>query len=229
MKKSMKKNIKKSIYRVFKENTSLILFVSLMLVFRSAVADWNDVPTGSMKPTIVEGDRILVNKMAYDLRLPFSQHSLFKLADPIANDIIIFESKVVDKRLVKRVIGVPGDTVSMHKNQLFINQHSANYKLKSEHSGFAISQESIAGNNHLIRTQVKLGQGNSNKLASFKPLTIPDGYYLVMGDNRDNSADSRVIGLVPRDEIIGRSNTVVFSLNYDNYFLPRSSRFFKSI
>ncbi len=229
MKKSMKKNIKKSIYRVFKENTSLILFVSLMLVFRSAVADWNDVPTGSMKPTIVEGDRILVNKMAYDLRLPFSQHSLFKLADPIANDIIIFESKVADNRLVKRVIGVPGDTVSMHKNQLFINQHSANYKLKSEHSGFAISQESIAGNNHLIRTQVKLGQGNSNKLASFKPLTIPDGYYLVMGDNRDNSADSRVIGLVPRDEIIGRSNTVVFSLNYDNYFLPRSSRFFKSI
>jgi signal peptidase I len=225
----MTKNITKSISRVFKENTSLILFISLMLVFRSAVADWNDVPTGSMKPTIVEGDRILVNKMAYDLRLPFSQHSLFKLADPIANDIIIFESKVADKRLVKRVIGVPGDTVSMHKNQLLINQHPANYKLKSEQSGFAISQESIAGNNHLIRTQVKLGQDNNNKLASFKPLTIPNGYYLVLGDNRDNSADSRAIGLVPRDEIIGRSNTVVFSLNYDNYFLPRSDRFFKSI
>jgi len=78
----MKKSMKKSIYRVFKENTSLILFVSLMLVFRSAVADWNDVPTGSMKPTIVEGDRILVNKMAYDLRLPLANIHCLNLLTP---------------------------------------------------------------------------------------------------------------------------------------------------
>ena len=225
----MTKNIKKSIVRVFKANASLLLFVSLMLVFRSAVADWNDVPTGSMKPTIVEGDRILVNKMAYDLKLPFSQYSLIKFSDPLPNDIIIFESKVADKRLVKRVIGVPGDTVSMHKNQLFINQHTASYKHIAGDANFTLSEESIAGNRHLIRTQVMPGHNSTYPLESFKPVTIPTGYYLVMGDNRDNSADSRAIGLIPRTEIIGKSSTVVFSLDYQNYLLPRTERFFKSI
>jgi signal peptidase I len=100
-----------------------------MLVFRSAVADWNDVPTGSMKPTIVEGDRILINKMAYDLRLPFSQYLLITLAEPLRNDIVIFESDVADKRLVKRIIGIRGDTVALHNNQLVINQKSAQYTL----------------------------------------------------------------------------------------------------
>jgi signal peptidase I len=225
----MKNNIKKSITRVFKANASLLLFVSLMLVFRSAVADWNDVPTGSMKPTIVEGDRILINKMAYDLKLPFSQYSLIKFSDPLPNDIVIFESKVADKRLVKRVIGVPGDTVSMHKNQLFINQDTANYQLITENANFTLSEESIAGNRHLIRTSVMPGHNNPYPLESFKPVTIPEGYYLVMGDNRDNSADSRAIGLIPRAEIIGRSSTVVFSLDYENYLLPRAERFLKSI
>ena len=70
---------------------------------------------------------------------------------------------------------------------------------------------------------------NPYPLESFKPVTIPEGYYLVMGDNRDNSADSRAIGLIPRAEIIGRSSTVVFSLDYENYLLPRAERFLKSI
>ncbi|MFT5634829.1 MAG: signal peptidase I [Cognaticolwellia sp.] len=221
--------MRKNIVRVLKENKSLLLFVSLMLVFRSAVADWNDVPTGSMKPTIVEGDRILINKMAYDLRLPFSQYSLVKLADPLPNDIVIFESAAADKRLVKRVIGVPGDTVSLHKNKLHINQDSADYKVIAEHDGFTLSEEKIAGDSHLIRTKIKPGHSKNYQLESFQAVTIPKGYYLVMGDNRDNSADSRVIGLVPRNEIIGRSNTVAFSLNYENYLIPRSERFFKSI
>ena len=221
--------MKKNSFRLLKENKSLILFISFMLVFRSAVADWNDVPTGSMKPTIVEGDRILINKMAYDLRLPFSQYSLIKLADPLRNDIVIFESKAADKRLVKRVIGVPGDMVSMHKNQLSVNQEAADYKVIARNSNFILSEEQIAGASHLIRTQVVPGQSKKYPLESFPPVTIPKGFYLVMGDNRDNSADSRVIGLVPRHEIIGRSKTVVLSLNYDNYLIPRSERFLKSI
>ena len=221
--------MKKNIHQILKENKSLLLFISLMLVFRSAVADWNDVPTGSMKPTIVEGDRILINKIAYDLKLPFSQYSLMKFADPLRNDIVIFESKAADKRLVKRVIGIPGDTVSLDKNQLVINQDTANYKLIAQQHNFTLSEEYIAGNSHLIRTQVKPGHSKSYQLESFQPVTIPEGFYLVMGDNRDNSADSRVIGLVPRNEIIGRSTMVAFSLNYDNYLIPRSERFLKSI
>src|SRR6187402_3582202 len=92
---------------IWKENKSFFIFVVLMLVFRSALADWNTVPTGSMKPTILEGDRIAVNKLAYDLRVPFTAISLLKLADPERGDIVVFESKASAKRLVKRVIGLP--------------------------------------------------------------------------------------------------------------------------
>jgi len=213
--------VKKSKLKVFwRENKSLIIFISLMMVFRSAVADWNDVPTGSMKPTIVEGDRILVNKMAYDIRFPFSHVSLFKIADPQRNDVIIFDSVVSDKRLVKRVIGVPGDVVSMHNNQLIINGEVVDYKELANKSSHKIMTESLISNSHRIR----LAQQPS-RLANFSSVKVPQNQYLVLGDNRDNSADSRVIGFVPRDEIVGRSSTVVMSLNYDNYYLPRSERF----
>ena len=167
--------------------------------------------------------------MAYDLKLPFSQYTLVKFADPLRNDIVIFESKAANKRLVKRVIGLPGDEVALNKNKLVINQSLAHYKLITKHSDFTLSEENIAGNSHLIRTLVDPGHSKSYSLESFQALTIPKGYYLVLGDNRDNSADSRVIGLVPRSEIIGRSTMVAFSLNYDNYLIPRSDRFFKPI
>lgn len=221
--------MKKIITNFCKTNTSLLVFISLMLVFRSAVADWNDVPTGSMKPTIVEGDRIFINKMAYDLKLPFSQKTLIKFADPERNDIVIFESKVAKKRLVKRVIGIPGDTISMQKNQLSINHQVADYTVVSQQKEYTLSQERIADHTHLIRTQVQPGNNNQPHRATFNEITIPDGFYLMMGDNRDNSADSRSIGLVPREEIIGRSNTVAFSLNYEQYLMPRSERFLKAI
>mgnify|MGYP003663414903 CR=1 FL=1 len=221
--------MKNTILSFVKTNTSLLVFISLMLVFRSAVADWNDVPTGSMKPTIVEGDRILINKMAYDLKLPFSQKTLVNFADPKRNDIVIFESEAAKKRLVKRVIGIPGDTVSMVNNQLSINHQVADYTIVSRKKNYTLSQESIAGNAHLIRTKVQPGNVNQPRRANFREITIPAGFYLMMGDNRDNSADSRSIGLVPREEIIGRSNKVVFSLNYEQYLVPRSERFLKAI
>ncbi|UUO22541.1 signal peptidase I [Colwellia sp. M166] len=221
--------MKNTILSFVKTNTSLLVFISLMLVFRSAVADWNDVPTGSMKPTIVEGDRILINKMAYDLKLPFSQKTLVNFADPKRNDIVIFESEAAKKRLVKRVIGIPGDTVSMVNNQLSINHQVADYTIVSRKKNYTLSQESIAGNTHLIRTKVQPGNANQPRRANFREITIPAGFYLMMGDNRDNSADSRSIGLVPREEIIGRSNKVVFSLNYEQYLVPRSERFLKAI
>lgn len=217
--------MKKMLLKLWKENKSLLVFISLMLIFRSAVADWNDVPTGSMKPTIVEGDRIFINKMAYDIRVPFTHISLVKLAEPQPNDIIIFDSVASDKRLVKRVIGVPGDKISMRNNQLFINGQAIAYEAKekiieSHHE----SNETINGQSHTIRLN-----NIASQLANFTTVTVPTDRYLVLGDNRDNSADSRVIGFVPRNEIIGRSSKVAFSLNYDNYFLPRSERFFHSL
>lgn len=209
---------------IWKENKSLLIFISLMLVFRSAVADWNDVPTGSMKPTIVEGDRILINKLAYDVNIPFIQKSMFKIADPQVNDIIIFESEAANKRLVKRVIGVPGDIIAMSNNQLTINNQKIPYNTTETLDDKVILNESIAESAHTIQLTA-----SPSHLANFKAVKVPNGYYLVLGDNRNNSADSRVIGFIPRDEIIGRSSKVVISLDYDNYFLPRRERFLLDI
>jgi len=204
---------------------SLLLFLVLMALFRSAIADWNDVPTGSMNPTIIEGDRILVNKLAYDLRIPFTHVSLFKRGDPLSGDIIIFDSEVSDLRLVKRVIGVPGDVVSMNNNVLSINGQQLSYQsLGGDQIASTVDAvEQLSGQQYTVRTRP------GSRVSSFAPLTVPQDYYFVLGDNRDNSADSRYIGFVPRDEIIGRSRSVVLSLDYENYLRPRADRFFKTL
>jgi signal peptidase I len=212
--------------RLWRDNRGIIVFISLMFVFRSAVADWNDVPSGSMQPTIEIGDRILVNKMAYDLRVPFTTVSLLKRTDPARGDIVIFMSDVADNRLVKRVIGVPGDVVAMQNNAVIINGKPLRYS----------SASYVAGEPAVLRTEQLGADEHSVKLAtvtsgrdSFNTVTVPAGHYLVLGDNRDNSADSRVIGFVPRHEIVGRASKVLFSLDHHNYYLPRSDRFLAAL
>ncbi len=212
------------IIQLLRDNSRFILLLTLMFVFRSSIADWNSVPTGSMKPTIVEGDRIWVNKMAYDLRVPFTHISLLHLADPQRGDIVVFDSKVSDMRLVKRVIGVPGDTIQLNNNILTINGKQLSYQPLSANSASIDRLENLLGIKHSIRIHPA-----GSSLSSFKPVTIPKNYYLMMGDNRDNSADSRVIGLVPREEVVGRSRYVVMSLDYNHYYLPRKNRFFQRL
>jgi signal peptidase I len=224
----MNNKLSKNIKSFWSNNKSIFLFLSLMLVFRSAVADWNEVPTGSMKPTIVEGDRIFVNKMAYDLRLPFTHISLLTIADPKPGDIVVFDSEKSGKKLVKRVIGLPGDVVAMQNNVLTINNQPLSYS--------SVTNTAPMGENEIIKTEkilnidhkIKL-QLRGSRLSNFTAVTVPKDHYLVLGDNRDNSADSRVIGFVPRDEIVGQAKGVVVSLNYDNYYLPRTERFLKTL
>ncbi|RBP48341.1 signal peptidase I [Arenicella xantha] len=217
---------------LIRENRGILLFLVLMLVFRSSLADWNVVPTGSMQPTIVEGDRILINKLAYDLQLPFSNIKLLKFGDPERGDIIIFNSEVADLRLVKRVIGLPGDSIEMRNNSLLINGQQLDYtalKLspdlnhESEHQNFDL-REDLLGLPHKIRTT-----SPQSPLASFGPVIVPENNYLALGDSRDNSADSRVIGFIPRSEIIGRSRRVVMSLDSEHYYMPRQDRFWKTL
>lgn len=216
--------MKKRIVKTLNENKSFLMFICLMFVFRSAFADWNTVPTGSMKPTILEGDRILVNKMAYDFRVPFTHISLYKMSDPERGDIVVFDSKVSGKKLVKRVVGLPGDVVELHNNVLGINGKKLNYKDIRSTEMTRDRLEDLLGVEHIIRIRK-----NGSRLSNFNAVTVPDNYYLVLGDNRDISADSRVIGFVPRDEIVGRSRTVVLSFNYDNYYIPRSGRFLQKL
>jgi signal peptidase I len=212
------------------ENRGFIIFIILMSVFRSSLADWNSVPTGSMKPTIVEGDRIIINKIAYDLHIPFSDVSIARFADPKRGDVIVFNSKVSEKRLVKRVIGVPGDIVSMTNNILEVNGHELEYSIPKrqikpiQESRRVDLIENLAGIKHAIRVD-KLPSRASN----FSTIKVPAGMYLALGDNRDNSIDSRYIGFIPRQEIIGRSRKVAMSFDYDDYYLLRKERFWKTL
>jgi signal peptidase I len=209
-----------TIRTLLRDNRGFIVFVALMVVFRSSLADWNSVPTGSMNPTIVEGDRILVNKLAYDISFPLTHTRLVHLAEPQRGDVVTFESAAAKTRLVKRVIGLPGETVQLIDNHLIVNGVEAAYSdVTASPRGFEAT-ENLLGMTHKIR--VSNGQG---PLANYGPVTVPAGHFLMLGDNRDNSSDSRVIGPVPREEISGRSQRVVMSLNYDNYYIPRSDRF----
>src|SRR5215216_3181778 len=107
--------------KVIYEIRVFLLMILIVSSLRSALADWNDVPTGSMKPTIEVGDRVVVNKLAYDLKLPFTTIELFRWANPKRGDIVVLFSPVDGTRLVKRVVALPGDKVEMRDNQLFVN------------------------------------------------------------------------------------------------------------
>src|SRR5437773_3175566 len=114
--------------KLFEEIKVFVLMLLVVSSLRSALADWNDVPTGSMKPTIQEGDRVVVNKLAYDLKVPFTTIEVAKWGDPLRGDIVVLFSPVDGTRLVKRVVAVPGDRIEMRENQLFVNGQAASWK-----------------------------------------------------------------------------------------------------
>jgi signal peptidase I len=208
------------------------VFLAMLLVvssLRSALADWNDVPTGSMKPTIEEGDRVVVNKLAYDLKIPFTTIELLKWGNPKRGDIVVLFSPVDGTRLVKRVVGVPADKIEMRENQLFVNGHAAQWREigpqdDSEQGSSLLVEENLAGVNHEVMFTPQIPA-----VRSFAPLTVPSGRYFVMGDNRDNSNDSRFIGLIERQRIVGKATAVAFSFDRSHHFAPRFDRFFKPI
>jgi signal peptidase I len=200
----------------------LVVVVIVLGSFRSAIADWNDVPTGSMKPTILEGDRVFVNKLAYDLRVPFTSWRIRSWARPGRGDIVVLDSPYDGRRLVKRIVGLPGDQVEMREYRLIINGEPASYELVSPlEAGRARKvQETLDGHSHLI-----LANPDKPAMPSFEPVVVPDDQYIVMGDNRDNSFDSRWFGYVSSDRIVGEVTRVVLSFDLDNHYLPRWERF----
>jgi signal peptidase I len=203
--------------------------VVVLLPLRSSIADWYEVPTGSMKPTIIEGDRVFVNKLAYDLKVPFTTWHLAKWGDPARGDVVVLKSPADGVRLVKRVIGIPGDVIAMQNDQLTVNGQLVDYvPIKAERflnvipesGGLRFYQESLPGKDHAVMITPGV-----SAMRTFGSVRVPDGSYFVMGDNRDNSADSRYIGFVSRERITGHVLAVVMSFNYDNYHLPRLNRF----
>ena len=219
------------VLNLLQQHKQLIIFLVLMSTFRSAIADWYTVPTGSMLPTIQEGDRIVVNKMAYDLRFPFSNISLASLDSPKHGEIIVFESKSASLRLIKRIIGLPGDIVSMQNEVITVNGKQLpqrvfnNSQVQTNTNKFNYYSEKIGNINH----RINIDSNASNALSNFSPVVVPEGHYLVLGDNRRHSADSRVYGFVPHHELRGKATAVAFSVDYNNYNIPRSERFFQNI
>ncbi len=206
----------------------------VLCTFRSAVADWNDVPTGSMKPTILEGDRILVNKLAYGLRVPFTRSWIARWDSPSRGEIVVLFSPADGTRLVKRVAAIAGDRIELRSNILYINGSPVEYGPAdprdvgaidaAERPAHTFADERLGGHAHAV-----MGTPGVVARRDFGPLPVPAGYVFVLGDNRDLSADSRVFGLVPVGRIVGRSPAVAFSLNRANWWIPRWSRTLKAI
>jgi signal peptidase I len=210
---------------------SILVALLIATSFRSAIADWYVVPTGSMKPTILEGDRIFANKLAYDLKVPYTTLHIASWDDPKRGDIVVFNSPADRKCLVKRVVGIPGDIVAMRNNQLSINGEILRYdsfdieslypSISSSDAMREIYIEDLTGHKH--KTMVMPYQPS---VRSFVPVAVPDGHYFMMGDNRDNSADSRYFGFVDRKEILARATAIVISLDIQHDYQPRWPRFF---
>lgn len=206
----------------WKENRQFFLLLACIVFFKSAIADLSSISGASMQPTLLDGDKVWVNKLAYDVKIPFTEISLAELSDPVGGDIVIIDSQKAGKRLVKRIVGVPGDTIYMQNNALVINGKAAEYEVLSRNEDALIILEELPDRAH----QARLSRhyiSRSNR--SYGPNVVPDDHFFVLGDNRDNSADSRVYSFVPRGEIIGRSSSVVFSLDSDNNYFPRGERF----
>jgi signal peptidase I len=215
--------------KVFYEARVFLLMLLVISSLRSALADWNDVPTGSMKPTIEEGDRVVVNKLAYDLKIPFTMVELMRWSDPRRGDVVVLFSPADGVRLVKRVVALPGDTIEMRDNQLLVNGKAAVWKpagqREDEEQGSSfIVEETLNGRTHAVMFTPQIPATRS-----FGPIVVPPGRYFVMGDNRDNSNDSRFIGMIERRRIVGKATAVAFSLDRSHWYRPRFRRFFKGI
>ncbi|MGD9157871.1 MAG: signal peptidase I [Desulfobacteraceae bacterium] len=213
---------------------SLLVAILIATSIKSAIADWNTVPTGSMKPTIVEGDRIFVNKLAYDLKVPYTTHHIAKWDNPKRGEIVVFYSPQDGKRLVKRVVGIPGDTILMKDSQLYINGKVLTYRNpdQKDFENYLVEGqyredtyiENLDNRSHPVMI-VKDHSGPS----SLPPIKVPEGKFFMMGDNRFNSYDSRFFGFVDRRLIVGRATAIVISLDINNWYKPRFDRFFSSL
>ena len=201
----------------------IVLAVSLIRVF--FVQAFN-IPSGSMKPTLLVGDFILVNKLVYgdwSIGIPFTDITFYRiknrLVHPDRGDVIVFkypENPKID--FIKRIIALPGDTVQVKDDVVYLNgkplpkKKDGIYSEHGEHVQIYIECTTRKYHNHQ-KYCYKTMEIYENEGKDFGPIKVPEGHYFVMGDNRDNSRDSRFWGFVPDDYIIGRAFIIYFSVD----------------
>ena len=223
---------------------SLFPVFLIVLIVRSFLFEPFKIPSASMLPTLKIGDFIFVNKFAYGVRWPiWSGHKIFATGEPKRGDVIVFKYPVnTNVNYIKRVIGVGGDKISYIDKQLYINGVKTQKKFISQ-----VADSDLPGISNIRKYQTKIAHNHNNKSdnksdnkttdlsyntynfsfrdsVSFKDLVIPKGYYFVMGDDRDDSEDSRFWGLVADKYLVGKAQIVWWSWSGNNSWKPRWSR-----
>ncbi|MGZ3653000.1 MAG: signal peptidase I [Bdellovibrionota bacterium] len=198
--------------KLIKRHLSTLALLFFLVGIRSTFANQYVVPTGSMIPTISIGDRILANRVAYDFKFPFTNVILQHIADPQRGDVVVFESPIQPGLvLVKRLIAIGGDHVIMQNGFITLNG-----KRLDDFDGKNVPYHEALGE-HAYTIQ-RLPQYFRPERREF---VVPADQFLMFGDNRDNSADSRVFGFVPRDHLIGRASRVLYSFDFPHVDLAR--------
>ncbi len=179
-----------------REVVSFGLIALILLAARSTLADHYTVPSGSMEYTLMPGDRIFVAKYTYGFRVPFTDWKLTEGGDVERGEVVVFDSPVEDIRLVKRIVAVGGDTVSVRSGQVSINGHPMGSP--------SDMREEFYGDR---RVHLNLSYSGGE---DFGPAPIPPGYLLAMGDARGNSKDGRAFGFISKDAVYGRAVAVYY-------------------
>ncbi|MCF8027076.1 MAG: signal peptidase I [Desulfobacteraceae bacterium] len=183
-----------------RENLEAIaIAVVLALFIRAFVVQAFKIPSGSMEPTLQVGDHILVNKFIYGIRLPVTNTKMIPVSRPERGDIMVFEYPVEpDKDFIKRVVAVPGDVVEIRDKKVYVN-------------GRLVDQYTVK------HTEKRVLPGTVNARDNFGPVIVPEDAYFVLGDNRDNSYDSRFWGFVKDSAIKGEAFIIYWSWDKDNF------------
>jgi len=202
----------------------------LVLILRSFLFEPFRIPSGSMMPTLLEGDFIFVNKFAYGLRLPVINNKIIEIGEPERGDVVVFRLPSDPSiNYIKRVVGLPGDVVNYQQGskQLSINGKPIDLELLGPFEGdpgIELAREDLGAREHLLlHTRGRLSIGGT--------YTVPAGHYFMMGDNRDNSRDSRFQGVeyIPEDRLVGRAVRIWMNWRRPSQGGPRWGRIGKSI
>lgn len=161
-------------------------------------------------PTFINGDKVIINRSGYDLTMPFTNFKIFSWRSPSRGDMVLcyLKRKGNGDFWLKRIIGIPGDTVQIRSNKIFINNIQLKYELIKKES---IPQVPFEGLGDIIAIESGMGLSHTvsfssteNIISNFGPLIVAKGHYFVLGDNRYNSLDSRLLGQVPRHQLFGK-------------------------
>ncbi|MDK9790692.1 signal peptidase I [Vibrio sp. D431a] len=200
-----------------------VVTLCIVLLVKSMLVTWVRIPSGSMSTSLVIGDWVLMNNSAYSLRIPFTKEHLTSISSPNRGDVVTYKSYLAgrNRTLIKRVIGISGDTVTLVGTKLYVNGNLIRKGMVDTLSGYVVFKEELEGKSYFV--QYKKGQVTESAGWREGSWTVPEGHVFLMGDNRDNSYDSRFseIGYVPLKNLMGKAITVIGQLNPSKMTLER--------